>query len=106
MEDNLEKFNQPHNKPKYSDKILHQITHFFEPADGSRQRNTLQIETREPEMSTKGYPKEGTIGIRLIKDGENHAFKLSLSEAAVMAKRLDNEVNRHMDMLRELWEKR
>lgn len=90
-------------KPKkYDSLIIHQITHFFGQGD-NKERNTLQVESTPPSLNDQGFPKEGTIGIRLMKEAGSSAMKLNAAEALLLAKTIQDEVAGHLEAIKQLW---
>jgi len=107
IDDAVEKVEQEDIKRFMPDKperklgnIVDQITHFFE-----KRPNTLQTEHTKPELYG-GYPKDGNITIRLIKDKGSQAFKLNVNEAYRFANVILDLCEFHRSVTKKLWDSR
>ena len=97
---------QQNQQPQqFSSKIIDQITHFFKRNDGSSSRNTLQVEMEDATMKNN-YPRDGTIGVRLIKEGGSHVMKLNPAEALQLSNTLGMCAKDLLVQKAELWKKR
>jgi len=92
---------QPEPQPKpILGNIVDQITHFYK-----ERPNTLQIEHTKPEL-VSGYPKDGNITVRLIKDKGSQAFKLNVNEAYRFANVILDLCELHRSVTKSLWDSR
>ena len=106
LDEAFEKAEQPTQEPQPTPQerrlgnVVDQITHFYE-----KRPNTLQIEHTKPEL-VSGYPKDGNITIRLIKDKGSQAFKLNVNEAYRFANVILDLCELHRSVTKSLWDSR
>lgn len=82
-----------------------QYPHFYQDKDGKQKRNLLQVEADEPTVQ-RGYPKDGSITIRLQDDAAQKAFKMTPQEALNLGVELQRVAEELMTQRRSLWKQR
>lgn len=66
-----------------------QYPHFYEDKEGKKHRNMLQIETEEPEIKS-GFPKDGSVMIRIQDEESQKAFKMTPQETLQLGQELSD----------------
>ena len=85
--------------------IIAQLPHFYQDKEGKSHRNVLQIETDEPRVE-KGYPKDGTISVRLQDELAQKAFKMTPQEALYLGEELTAIAKDLLAKKRGLWQEK
>lgn len=84
---------------------ISQYPHFYEDKDGKKKRNMLQIETEDAAM-VGGFPKDGSIIIRLQDDEAQKAFKMTPQETLQLGTELREIAKELMGEKRKLWKEK
>ena len=82
--------------------IASQYPHFYQDADGKSHRNILQVEMEEPKMD-KGFPKDGSVMIRIQDETSQKAFKMTPQETLQLGNELKQIALEHMKAKRDMW---
>ncbi|RLG21392.1 hypothetical protein DRN74_02410 [Candidatus Micrarchaeota archaeon] len=85
--------------------IVGQIPHFWHDKEGKAHRNMLQIEVEEPQLKG-GFPRDGSVTIRLQDEQAQKAFKMTAQEALQLGQELLDIAKELLSKKRELWRKR
>jgi len=86
-------------------RVADQIPHFYKDKQGVSKRNMLQIEVEEASIQN-GFPKDGTVMIRLQDEQIQKAFKMTVHEALVLGEHLSQIAKELLKQKRELWKNR
>ena len=82
--------------------IISQYPHFYQDKEGKSHRNMLQIEMEEVKV-VSGFPRDGSVMIRLQDESVNKAFKMTPQEALQLGTELKEIAKELMKQKREHW---
>lgn len=82
-----------------------QYPHFYEDKDGKKKRNMLQIEAEDAAM-VGGFPKDGSIIIRIQDDTAQKAFKMTPQETLQLGTELKDVAKELLGEKRRLWKEK
>ncbi|VVB98601.1 Uncharacterised protein [uncultured archaeon] len=83
--------------------IEDEIVHWWKDDKGEQHRTILRIES-EPATQSNGFPRDGTVGVRVINTVSATAIKLSPSEALALSTQLLSVAKELMGQKRRMWQ--
>lgn len=84
---------------------LSQYPHFYEDKEGKKKRNMLQVEAEDAVISG-GFPKDGSVIIRIQDDEAQKAFKMTPQETLQLGTELKEIAKDLMAEKRKLWKEK
>ncbi len=82
--------------------IVSQYPHFYQDKEGKSHRNMLQVEVEEGKV-VSGFPRDGSVMIRLQDENTNKAFKMTPQEALQLGTELKEISKELMKQKRQAW---
>jgi len=79
-----------------------EIIHWWKDEKGSSHRNALRVESEQPQV-VNGFPRDGTIVVRIMNSSSQQAIKLSPDEALRLSTQLVQVAKELMNAKRSLW---
>jgi len=83
--------------------IEDELVHWYKDDDGASHKSGLKLETAEP-TSANGYPRDGTITLRLTNTVGTVGFRLSPDEALRVSSLLSQLSKELINKKRALWQ--
>lgn len=82
--------------------IEDEIIHWWRDEKGEPHRNALRVESERPQR-INGFPRDGTVTVRLINTVSQQAIRLSPDEALKLSSQLMTIAKELMNDKRTLW---
>ncbi len=83
--------------------IEDEIVHWWKNDKGEQHRTIFRIES-EPPAESNGFPRDGTVNVRIMNTVSATAIKLSPSEALQVSTQLLSVAKDLMNQKRRLWQ--
>lgn len=82
--------------------IQDEIVHWWKDEAGELHKNALRLETEPPEPNG-GFPRDGTVWLKLLNTNSNQAIKLNPDEALRIGTQLMSIARELLNQKRALW---
>lgn len=82
--------------------VEEEIIHWWKDEKGETHRNVLRIES-EPAFETNGFPRDGTVILRIMNSANQQAIKLSPDEALRISTQLLSVAKDLIQQKRKMW---
>ncbi len=83
--------------------IEDEIVHWWKDDKGEQHRTILRLESEQPTQNN-GFPRDGTISVRVMNTSSATAIKLSPQEALQLSTQLLSVAKEIMNQKRRMWQ--